>query len=258
LCLIIKRGFRLTPCADLNKFDSGKIEHLYVHEINHGAASGLTIGVIYNCRPPNCQDEDDEHLRKLLEYVDKIKRVNQLLVMGDFNYSEILWNEGASTSSSRKERFVNKVNDIFWNQHVKEMTKIPVNNEPSLLNLVFTRSKQEVINLVYLPGLGKSDHVILEFECLLSKGILNKENQGPLRRNYYKADFNRIRAAFQEVDWEEKFRDKGADECYVNFCDVRHKVLIDYIPLKVNCLFQNKLKWITLEVKSAIRFREGH
>jgi len=30
LCLIIKGRFRLTPCADLNKFDSGKIERLWL------------------------------------------------------------------------------------------------------------------------------------------------------------------------------------------------------------------------------------
>jgi len=65
---------------------------------------------------------------------------------------------------------------------VKESTRIRVNNEPSLLDLVFTRSKQEVINLGYLPGLGKSDHVILQFEFLLSKAILNKESLGPPRR----------------------------------------------------------------------------
>jgi len=107
------------------------------------------------------------------------------------------------------------------------MTRIHVNNEPSLLDVVFARSKQEVKNLGYLPGLGKSDHVILEFEFLLSKAILNKETLGPPRRNYYKADFNKIRDEFREVDWEEEFSDKFADECYINFCDVHHKVLTD-------------------------------
>jgi len=53
-----------------------------VHEKNSGGASGLTIGVIY--RPPNCQDENDEHLRRLLEYVDKIKKSQSTSCNGRF------------------------------------------------------------------------------------------------------------------------------------------------------------------------------
>ena len=52
------------------------------------------------------------------------------------------------------------VDDLFLFQHVCQPTCFRLNESPSLLDLIFTNESDMIDNLLYLPPLGNSDHIL--------------------------------------------------------------------------------------------------
>ena len=107
------------------------------------------------------------------------KKPSHLLIVGDFNIKDINWVDMTSATDEAhiSTKFIECIRDCFLLQHVMEPTRFRSDNVPSLLDLIFTNEENMVLNLSTLPGLGKSDHVILK----VSKGakIRNRYNQVP-------------------------------------------------------------------------------
>ena len=85
-------------------------------------------------------------------------------------------------------QFLECIKDCFLFQHVREPLRYRSQNVPSILDLILTNEENMVSKLQYKPGLGKSDHLVLEFtyNCYIrsnespqknltsSKGIMKK------------------------------------------------------------------------------------
>ena len=41
-------------------------------------------------------------------------------------------------SGTKEEEFIKTINDLYWLQNVNDVTRVQVNNKPSMLDLVFT------------------------------------------------------------------------------------------------------------------------
>ena len=87
-----------------------------------------------------------------------------ILLCGDFNYREIDWENEFSNPNSHYADFINTIQEHFLFQHVREPTRYRGEEEPSVLDLIFTNEEGMVNNLVSGPGLGESDHTVLMFE----------------------------------------------------------------------------------------------
>ena len=81
--------------------------------------------------------------------------------MGDFNYPDIRWDIRDAQSGTKQEEFIKTINVLYWLQNVNDVTRVRVNNKPSMLDLVFTRTSKEIDDLKFNPCLGKSDHVLV-------------------------------------------------------------------------------------------------
>ena len=90
-----------------------------------------------------------------------VKSTSSYLICGDFNYSNIDWENiyDLTSNNSTVQLFVDTVQDLFMFQHISEPTRYRGEETPNLLDLVFTDDKNMVDNLTYLPGLGNSDHL---------------------------------------------------------------------------------------------------
>ena len=133
----------------------------------------LVIGLIY--RPPSNSHEDDTKLNSLLIVAEQRTIKKQLLVLGDFNFPDIRWDIGDAQSGTRQEEFIKTINELYWLQNVNDVTRVRVNNKPSMLDLVFTRSSKEIDNLNFNPCLGKSDHVVLVFSVWIEDLLRHKK-----------------------------------------------------------------------------------
>ncbi|MPC51869.1 hypothetical protein E2C01_045724 [Portunus trituberculatus] len=74
-------------------------------------------------------------------------------------------------------------------QWVEESTRYRGEEEPSLLDLVFTKKPEPPPSIQYLSPMGRNDHVTLELEIQEEDGISYRDDYKKERLNYARADF---------------------------------------------------------------------
>ncbi len=95
---------------------------------------------------------------------------------------------------------------------MKENTRFRANEEPSRLDLLFTKEQEITEDLNYRTLTGKSDHILFEFgiEEEMEEGRKADYRKGS--QNYSKTNFNELRKYFEEVDWSKFDETKGVEE----------------------------------------------
>ena len=105
----------------------------------------------------------------MIECIKKIRGARSLLILGDFNYPIIHWNNGMVRTRSRAaESFSESVQQQYLCQYVTSPKRVP-GDEPLILVLLFTTKKNMVQNLEIVSQLGESDHSGLLFDFIPSK-----------------------------------------------------------------------------------------
>ena len=124
--------------------------------------------------------------------------------MGDFNLREINWK--ISTSRTNETHFASQflecVRDCFFYRQVKDFTRYRVGFEPPLLDLLFTNEENMINSVNHMTGLGKSDHLQLEFtfNCYTetTKTVFTKSN-------FFKGNYTGLAGELALVDWLQEF-----------------------------------------------------
>ena len=159
----------------------------------------LLIGCIY--RSPNSSQKNNDHLLELIRAACN-KRNSHLLIMGDFNYSEVDWVSYTSSANEHhgSSKLIDCLQDNFLHQTVRCYTRYREGQQPSLLDLVIVNDDQMVDEVVDQGPLGKSDHVVLTFDLNCYK---DQEDDQPARFIYTKGDYNNLRSDLLKVNWTE-------------------------------------------------------
>ena len=87
---------------------------------------------------------------------------------GDFNLREINWDTEMSNVNENHldTEFLEGVKNNFLFQHVKQATRMRDKQQDSILDLILTNEENMIDNMKYLPPLGKSDHVTIQFSLI--------------------------------------------------------------------------------------------
>ena len=185
-------------------------EQLWVRVRLRGG-DALTAGCIY--RSPNSSVENTMELCKLLEEASA-SSTTHLLIVGDFNLSDIDWDSGLSVAPANhvSHSFLEATRNSFLFQHVDAPTRFRQGNTPHILDLVFTNEEGMISNLTSHPGLGSSDHTILRFnlECYTTK----IERNAP-KLALDRGDYQRMAHLIEDAPWA-TLEDSGVGE-YYNF-----------------------------------------
>ena len=117
--------------------------------------NGNNITVVLTYRPHNLYDEKDvtannELLCKMIKSVPK-----QCVIVGDFNYSDINWNNNTCTAKSKL--FLDTVQDQFFLQ----MIDFPTHISGTMSDLVLTDSPNLILEVESFGPLGSSDHSMI-------------------------------------------------------------------------------------------------
>ena len=149
----------LSPSLNNSTFEDSVWCEIYIND------SVLLVGVCY--RSTSSTNVNDDELICLMEKAasESSARNSQLLLMGDFNYPEISYNEhsvSAANDSSAK-RFFDCTQDLFLCQHVDEFTRCRASQSPSILDYVFTCDDDVIHDIQYKSPLGKSDHCCIDY-----------------------------------------------------------------------------------------------
>ena len=86
--------------------------------------------------------------------------------MGDFHCKDVNWKEmkGSRNAGSWSEDMLQLAMENTLDQYVEEFTRLRGEEQPSMLDLVFTKTPELYPMTKYLSPVGKSDHVFIEMQ----------------------------------------------------------------------------------------------
>lgn len=174
--------------------------------------------------------------------------------MGDFNYPEIdfqLETVQAETNAS-PTRFFDKTQELCLIQSVIQPTRVRQNQQPSVLDYVFMEEDNLVDELKYSAPLGKSDHVILEWNSALRTGDINSEQ---VKLNYWKGNYREINAALEKIDWTQMFEGRLVEEMWTLFKRAVLEQVALHVPVKEQRR-KKKGKWLSRETIKRMKQRD--
>lgn len=169
-------------------------------EIKEKATEKTLIGCVY--RSPNGSDENNNKLNSFISEIGNKKQTN-LILIGDFNYPKIKWNdEGFGVTEDKKsEEFLESTRKAYLLQHITEPTRHRIGQRSNTLDLLFTY--EEVIDdIQYIPPVGKSDHCSLLFNVNRTNTATGKQAKKVYK--YNKANYEEMRKDIRNIRWEDQ------------------------------------------------------
>ena len=114
-----------------------------------------------------CQKEKDNVLLKeLFSNVSFLNTYTHLLVMGDFNFPDIDW-ENWSSSDNNSQEVIGIIQDTYLQQHVTQPTRCREGKTSNCLDLIFTDEEEMIPAQVQISDpLGLNDHCTFVFDLL--------------------------------------------------------------------------------------------
>ncbi|BHF66094.1 hypothetical protein SprV_0200910800 [Sparganum proliferum] len=156
----------------------------------------LEILTVY--RPPRNDPQSDS---SLLEELETISIRPNVMIMGDFYAPNIDWNLTSAPGSEFNfdRRLLKSVQRSHLTQHVSSPTRLREGQLANCLDLVLTKAPESVDVVNCLPPLGKSDHVVLQWEYSL---FSVPDQSMVIGRNIWRGDFGQMRLDMRRRDWK--------------------------------------------------------
>ena len=184
----------------------------------------LLVGCIYHSPSGNI----DNSTASLCDLLTSLHNYSHLLICGDFNYRAISWSNFSGTGNNcHIEPFLDTIDDLFLFQHINEPTRYREEETPSLLDLVLTNEQDMINNLVYLPPLGNSDHICIEFDLICYSEPKKYDN---LKYNIRAANIDLMKQALTNVDWVSNMETLDTNESWLLFKSIFQDIIDTYVP----------------------------
>ena len=189
----------------------------------------LLIGCIY--RSPNATDDNFQELKSLF-YKCRDANFSHKLLIGDFNLKDINWCEMTTQVNEAHiaSQFLECVRDSYFTQHVKNPTRYREGNVSSVLDLIFTNEEDMVNDITFLPGLGKSDHLLLDFslDCYTEERVPTKNSE---KLNFFKGDYANINNQLLLIDWQQELDGLNLLQSWDRFAEKSVNLITNNIPV---------------------------
>ena len=207
-------------------------QHIEATEIKIKLRNSDWLFLIAVYRSPNSNVDCLIELEYILSY-DKEGHIkaSYRVIMGDFNLREINWDTETSNVNENHldTKFLEGVRDNFLFQHVKQATRMRDNQQDSILDLILTNEENMIDNVKYLPPLGKSDHVTIQFSFITYINIFRSRTE---KLNFFKGDYEKIRTNLKDINWEDKITETmDLQESWESFTDLINHEVKNNIPV---------------------------
>ena len=200
-------------------------EHLSVcTKLNNGEQLLLTC--LY--RSPSSTEENNQHLIELIKEIENTPMAFKM-ILGDFNYPTIEWNNLHCNSPNRDANYLKEtILDCYMSQHVNFPTRARGDDTPSCIDWVFTNTDDIVNNITSHSPLGNSDHVLIECDI----NVHPRDEDSVRTKLYYdKGDYTGMRE-FVKTEMQNLPTSADADTMWDFFTKILHKAKDKYIPKK--------------------------
>ena len=222
ICIYVVDGIQ---AAEFSIARTHAIEQLWIR-IRLKGGDLLTAGCIYRSPSGNAHQSVDE-LEQLLCSV-MAESPSHLLICGDFNVPQIDWVSSFchAPDSHHAHKFLDLIHNNLLFQHVTQPTRFREGETPHVLDLLFTNEEGMMTDLEYLPGLGKSDHIVLRFR-LACYTLRMAPAQSQF--NFNRANWGKLKASLSNVNWE-CLSTLDVETGYKFFCETLNKAMTECIP----------------------------
>jgi hypothetical protein len=224
-------------------------------EVKLGRGGGrLLCGTVY--RSPSLRNEQSHMLlNEMMKYAADHTGKMKLLIMGDFNFPHIDWENWRSRNNCQVENmFLKTCMDALLAQHVLEATRGRLGQNPNTLDLLFTLREDDIGKIEYQSPLGKSDHACLFFDYLCPLG---KEHKTRTVYLYNRGSYVSMNESLRRAAWDihtESQTQEHLDRDYERFCNVLLTSCDKFVPKKTFAAGdRRKRPGITSKVAKAIR-----
>ncbi|XP_051783709.1 uncharacterized protein LOC127527823 [Erpetoichthys calabaricus] len=201
---------------------------------------GLILGVCY--RPPNSDSNFNTHL---FSNIKKASLQGAMIVMGDFNYPNINW-DNLTDGGVQEQEFLEVINDCFLTQHVKAPTQ-----GEACLDLVFCNNQDRIEGVEVIEPLGSSDHNVIQFSVFCKSADAKTKI---VKLNFGRANFEQMRQSLSRIHWDKLLSVETVEEQWNRFKNVLHVMQDRYIPkFGINRNLKKTLWWINKDLKKKLQ-----
>ncbi|VDP31727.1 unnamed protein product [Echinostoma caproni] len=155
--------------------------------------SGVRLAVLSFYRGPSAGIDENELLIDFLRHTTN--RASGVLVLGDFNAPEIEWEMEYAPVGSFGDELLEMMHGLALTQHVTDPSRWRLGNSLSTLDLVFTKSRNDIKITAIGAPLNRSDHASIRCQC----GCALPFSQVKLRRRYGRMNTECLQAAAQTM-----------------------------------------------------------
>lgn len=212
----------------------------------------LLIGTMY--RSPNSSHENNNALNALLKEITLGR--SHVLITGDFNYPDINWVDGTSPSNCNNKAtvFLDTIRDTFLHQHVVNSTHYRCEQQPTLIDLVFTSEEGMIKDLTHCAPIGKSHHSLLVFQyvCYAKKSNVIKEE----RFSFSKGDYDGMRAWIKSRNIMSKTMGLNTQDSWDILSHEVQSAIKDFVPVAKGGGGGGKKKPSWLSDKALVKIKE--
>jgi hypothetical protein len=207
----------------------------YLCEITTGNKKTL-IGVIY--RSPNSTAENNT---KLLEMLNEVaKSFQSVVIMGDFNYPGLKWQNLEADAESNQLLEWSLTNG--YSQHVNFPTRAD-----NLLDLILTSEPDMVCTCGPEGCIGESDHLMVAATLQLESPPSSVEHTF---LDFRRMKTKKLKSILRNTKWEEVFSGSIEEDWQV-FVEIYDKAVMECIPKRKRIKRKHK-RWMTRKVKKLV------
>lgn len=190
----------------------------------------LLIGTCY--RSPNSTKENNDNLNQLFKNMALKSNRKHILIVGDFNYPEINWKDCTSPANHehRASLFLETVRDSFMHQHIHKPTHCRSDQNPTLIDLIFTPEEGMIEKLEHVAPLGKSHHQCLKF--VFVGYAFNRNQTKQVKYMFDKGDYKAMSEKLKTSNLSQRLDGLNIQEAWDLFSSEIDSLSKDFIPVR--------------------------
>nr|VZH99524.1 unnamed protein product [Spirometra erinaceieuropaei] len=210
------------------------------------APGSQSLDILTLYRPPRNDPDADA---QLLEELRLFSTRPTTLIVGDFNAPHIDWSSASADCSEAAfdQQLLRTSDNLLLTQHVMFPTRVREGQQMNCLDLVFTKSSDNIDVVNCLPPLGQSDHVVLMWEYTLFSLPTQPLDSRP---NIWRGDFEKMKKDLSPIDWASTLSG-DVEEAWCQFKELVHNLISNHCPIMRKRL-TNRPRWLTPSLKKEV------
>ena len=188
------------------------------------------------------------YTNSFIDYFDSLGATSQLVVVRDFNCSDITWSTLSCTST-----FSSEVCDVAFKHNLFQLVHCPTHAKGNTLDLVLTDNQDWISNLQIYSFQGKSDHYLVYFNLSLRNLNLREVRLGAqVVFDYPKADWASFCNFLLDADFGACYDSQDVEEIWSAFKLIVLEGMNLFIP-KVRLQTKQMPVWTTAALRHQLK-----